>query len=118
MGNSDISEALAGMVRGELSSKDFSSGSRGFYCQGKVSVDGQRYQASAQAILVGSKQDPGMQVRATAEEAIEALTGLIGAGVPEKDFQSGKTGYFTTGRVQAGGESYQAQVQAVLLSDQ
>ena len=93
------------------------SGSKGFHCQGKITVEGERYQASAQAVLIGSKQDSRIQVRATAEQAGAALVDLIRAGMPAKTFQSGKTGYYTSGTLWVGPESYQAQAQAVLLAD-
>ena len=114
--STDIDDALAGLVQAALEYKDFQSGSKGFYCQQQVTVGGQCYQASAQAILIGSKKNPQMQVRATAEQAKPELTSMIAGGMPTKDFSTGKTGYYTSGGFQIGNESYQAQAQAVLVA--
>lgn len=35
--------------------KDFKTGSRGFYAQGKLEIDGKRYQVSVQFVEIGSK---------------------------------------------------------------
>ena len=39
----------------ELDPKTFSTGSRGFRGQGKVTMDGKKYQLQVQAVEVGSK---------------------------------------------------------------
>jgi hypothetical protein len=39
--------------------KEFSTGSVGYYANGKIVVDGQMYQASVTLTLVGSKPDSG-----------------------------------------------------------
>jgi hypothetical protein len=115
--SSAIDEALAGQVRAALEYKVFQgSGSKGFHCQGEITAAGARYQASAQAVLIGSKKDPRMQVRASAGQVKDALTDLIRAGLPPKVFQSGKKGYYASGALPVRAESYQAQVQAVLLA--
>jgi hypothetical protein len=113
-----VDDALADYVRAvALEPGTFpSTGSKGFRCQGQVTADGKRYQVSIQAVLIGSKQNPGMQVRASADQMKAALVDLIRAGVPEKTFTSGKTGFYTSGSLQVGSESYQSQVQAVLLA--
>jgi hypothetical protein len=36
--------------------KTFSSGSKGFFGQGKVEIDGKRYQAQVQMVEIGSKE--------------------------------------------------------------
>jgi hypothetical protein len=108
--------ALASLVKGGLAPKDFSSGSKGFYCQDKTDIGGQRYQAQASAILIGSKNDPKARVLATVDQVKAAvITELINKGVPYRTFGSGSTGYRTQGKVQVGAESYQVQVQAVLI---
>jgi hypothetical protein len=38
------------------SPKDFKTGSRGFYVQGKLEVAGKRYQVQVQLIEIGSKE--------------------------------------------------------------
>jgi hypothetical protein len=35
--------------------KDFKTGSKGFYANGKVEIDGKRYQAQIQLVEIGSK---------------------------------------------------------------
>mgnify|MGYP001566704830 FL=1 len=35
--------------------KEFASGSRGFFGQGKMEIDGKRYQVQAQLVEIGSK---------------------------------------------------------------
>jgi hypothetical protein len=113
--SASVSDAVASLVQASLERKAFHSGSRGFHCQGQVTADGHVYQVSAQSVLVGSRKDPLMQVRATAEQAKAALVELITAGMPAKDFSTGKTGYFTSGTLRPGGEQHQAQAQAVLV---
>jgi hypothetical protein len=111
-----ITQELANLVKSELGAKDFSTGSKGFYGSGKITVDGARYQANAQAVLVGSKQDPKAKVKATTAEAVAALTGLIEQGVPARTFKTGKIGYRTQGKVEAHGQKFQVSAQAVKLS--
>lgn len=36
--------------------KEFKTGSRGFYGQGKIEIDGKRYQAQIQIVEIGSKK--------------------------------------------------------------
>jgi len=36
--------------------KDFKTGSRGFYVQGKVEIAGKRYQVQVQLVEIGSKE--------------------------------------------------------------
>lgn len=46
-----------GNVVGKLvaNEKTFASGSRGFHAQGKIELDGKRYQCQAQLVEIGSK---------------------------------------------------------------
>ncbi len=37
------------------SPKDFKTGSKGFYGQGKIEIEGKRYQAQVQLVEIGSK---------------------------------------------------------------
>ena len=39
-----------------LPAKDFKTGSKGFYANGKVEVDGKRYQTQIQLVEIGSKK--------------------------------------------------------------
>lgn len=38
--------------------KDFKTGSKGFYVNGKVEIDGKRYQVQIQLVEIGSKPKP------------------------------------------------------------
>jgi len=38
------------------SPKEFKTGSRGFYGQGKIEIDGKRYQVQIQLVEIGSKK--------------------------------------------------------------
>ena len=112
-----VQDALTSLVKGRLSQRDFSTGSKGFFGQDKIEAGGKRYQAQAQAVLIGSKNNPKAKVRATADQVQAALIAdLIDKGVPDKQFRSGKTGYRAQGKVQVGDEAYQASIQAVLLA--
>lgn len=42
-----------------LPAKDFKTGSRGFYANGKLEIDGKRYQAQIQLVEIGSKKADG-----------------------------------------------------------
>ena len=39
-----------------LPPKDFKTGSKGFYANGKIEIDGKRYQAQIQLVEIGSKK--------------------------------------------------------------
>ncbi len=39
-----------------LPPKDFKTGSRGYYANGKLEIDGKRYQVQIQLVEIGSKQ--------------------------------------------------------------
>ena len=112
-----VADALSGLVKTRLAYKAFTTGSKGFFGQEKIEVDGRTYQAQVQAILIGSKADPDMVARATADQMKAALAAhLISNGVPPTTFvKSGNTGYRAQAKVPVGDETYQAQVQAVLL---
>ncbi|MBT2235551.1 hypothetical protein [Nonomuraea sp. NEAU-A123] len=43
----DICQSLVDLIKAELDPKEFSTGSRGFYVSGKITVDGVRYQGSS-----------------------------------------------------------------------
>lgn len=113
---SDIGQALVNMIKAELGAKKFATGSKGFYANGKITADGDRYQASVMAVLIGSKDNPKARVAASAEEITAALTGMVQAGVPACQFRTGKAGYRTQGKAEAHGQRFQASVQAVRLS--
>ncbi len=113
---SDVSQELAALVKSELAAKTFSTGSKGFHANGKITLDGARYQANAMAVLLGSKGNPRVKVQASAEEITAALTAMIQAGVPACQFRSGNSGYGVQGKVEAHGQRFQASAQAVRLS--
>lgn len=112
----DVSQALVTMIKESLHEKVFSTGSKGFFGNGKITIDGVRFQAQAQAILIGSKDDPSMVAGAPVDEISAALTGLVVDGLCARRFSTGRTGYRTDGKVEAHGQRYQASVQAVRLS--
>ena len=112
-----VQVALTGLVKGRLSKREFSTGSKGFFGQDKIEAGGKRYQAQAQAVLIGSKDNPKMRAMATDDQMKAAITaGLIDKGVPAREFASGKSGFRAQGKIQVGDETYQASVQAVLLA--
>ena len=43
------------MITLEMEPKTFSTGSRGYRAQGKITMDGKKYQLAVQAVEVGSK---------------------------------------------------------------
>ncbi|MBI2883075.1 MAG: hypothetical protein HYY11_04085, partial [Candidatus Methylomirabilis oxyfera] len=47
-----------GQTLGKLvaNEKTFASGSRGYFGQGKIEIDGKRYQAQVQLVEIGSKE--------------------------------------------------------------
>ena len=50
---SDDGKTLGSMT---LSPKDFKTGSKGYYANGKLEIDGKRYQAQFQLVEIGSKK--------------------------------------------------------------
>jgi hypothetical protein len=48
----DEGQVLASMA---LPAKNFKTGSRGYYANGKIEIDGKRYQAQIQLVEIGSK---------------------------------------------------------------
>lgn len=40
-----------------LPAKDFKTGSKGFYANGKIEIEGKRYQAQIQLVEIGSKKE-------------------------------------------------------------
>ena len=50
---SDDGKVLATMT---ASPKEFKTGSRGFHGQGKIEIDGKRYQVQIQLVEIGSKK--------------------------------------------------------------
>lgn len=113
----DITQALVNMIKAELvGPREFSTGSSGFHASAKIMIDGVKYQTQAQAILIGSKADPAMQVFATVDEIAVVLAGLVVDQLQARRFSTGRTGYRADGKTQAHGQRFQASVQAVRLS--
>jgi hypothetical protein len=112
----DVNQALVTMIKSDLEPKEFSTGSRGFHATGKITVDGIRYQAQAQAVLIGSKGDPSTQVHATTQEMAAALTALVDDGLTARTFSTGRTGFRADAKIQAGGQRFQASAQAVRIA--
>jgi len=112
-----VQDALTNLVKDQLDAKTFGTGSKGFFGQGKIDAAGKRYQAQVSAVLVGSKGNPRVKVQGSPDQAKAALvTDLLDKGVEPRTFSSGKTGYRTQGKVEIGGQTYQASAQAVLLA--
>lgn len=44
-----------------LPPKDFKTGSKGFFANGKLEIEGKRYQAQIQLVEIGSKKAEGSQ---------------------------------------------------------
>ncbi len=44
-----------------LPPKDFKTGSKGFFANGKLEIEGRRYQAQIQLVEIGSKKAEGSQ---------------------------------------------------------
>lgn len=100
-----------------LQFKVFSSGSQGFFRQGKfVSATGSRYQAQATAVLIGSKQDLTIQVEASGEEVAYAFIPVIKA-VEAKVFRTGRSGFYGQGKLLVRNERYQGALQAVEIGE-
>lgn len=105
-------------VKALASAKVFSTGSVGWFVSDKVVIDGIRYQAQAQAVVVNSKgiiEDP----KADNSKALEAL-GVVGNQTIEmqlvaKDFKTGSKGWFNSGKVAINGHVCQAQVQLTAI---
>jgi hypothetical protein len=112
---SDVSQELANLVKDGLQAKTFSSGSKGFHATGKITTGEGRYQAQAQAVLIGSKGNPKTRIKAKTDEAAAALMAFMESGLRPKTFSTGRTGYYATGKAEIGGQRYQVQAQAVLL---
>ncbi|WP_329242870.1 hypothetical protein OG417_44890 [Actinoallomurus sp. NBC_01490] len=111
-----LNQALENLIKDELKAKTFASGSKGFHATGKiVGDDGARYQAQAQAVLIGSKDNPKVKVKATPQEAIAALAGVADSLAPKR-FRTGRTGYYATGKTEIAGQRFQVQAQAVQLT--
>jgi hypothetical protein len=112
----DIVQAMTGMVSADLCEKEFSTGSKGFFAQGKFTVGGVRYQAQAMAVLIGSKADPTAKVSAARDEMAGAVAKLVRAGLEAKEFSSGKHGYRAAGKIPVSEQRFQVSAQAVALS--
>lgn len=98
-----------------LTSKEFKTGSKGFFSSGKVVQGGNRYQAQVMLTLIGSKQDPTARVAASVTEARKAVEDLADQLAP-KTFSSGKSGLYVQGKVVLAGQRFQAAAQAVQIS--
>jgi hypothetical protein len=59
----------AGKLLGTFSlpQKEFKTGSRGFYANGKTEIDGKRYQVQIQLVEIGSKNRPTEESEAKPE---------------------------------------------------
>ena len=107
--------ALVRLTTDELDTKDFSTGSKGFFGGTKVVIDGTRHQAQVMAILVGSKGDPSATVTASLSDVQARLTTFIEENLTTKSFASGKGGFHGQGKIVVDGQKFQVSAQAVAL---
>lgn len=100
-----------------LDFKLFSSGSQGFYCQGKIALDdGRRFQAQATVVLIGSKDDLTVNVLSSRDDVSFALLPLLDR-LENKTFKTGRVGYYANGKAQVGSERFQVGIQAVQIGE-
>ncbi len=100
-----------------LEFKLFTSGSQGFYCQGKIVIENsKRYQAQVTAVLIGSRNDLTITLQATKEEVAYALFPILDS-LQSKTFKTGRVGYYTNGKATVGMERFQVAIQAVQLGE-
>ena len=100
-----------------LEFKLFSSGSQGFYCQGKIKLnDGTRFQAQVTAVLIGSKNDMTINMIASGEDIGFALIPVF-KKLDAKTFKTGRTGFYASGKAQVGTERFQVGVQAIQIGE-
>lgn len=119
-GEHELSDDVRGGLRrlcDFLAFKVFSSGSQGFFGQGKVPVKTRaRYQGQISAVLIGSKSDLLVTVKATRDEIAWAIHTVIDR-IEAKTFRTGRVGFYGSGRVRVGTENYQVSVQAVQIGE-
>jgi hypothetical protein len=97
----------------DLEYKVFSTGSQGFYRHGKLKMrDGRRYQAQLTAVLIGSRDNPEVRMLTT-EDEMRAAIGSVILTIEGKRFRTGRSGYYTSGKVTIGRERFQVGIQAV-----
>lgn len=98
-----------------LDFKLFKTGSQGFHCQGKIALeDGRRYQAQVTAVLIGSRNDLTVNVRATRDDVSFAVLPVLDR-LQAKTFKTGRVGYYANGRIEIGTERFQIGIQAVQI---
>ena len=112
-GATAVPDAVAEVAR-DVVRKDFATGSKGFHAQGKLVIDGGRYQAQVQAILVGSKTDPAARM-IVKDEAMRQALATFAEDMAPRVFSSGKAGWYIQGKINVGGQRFQSSAQAVLL---
>ena len=100
-----------------LEFKLFSSGSQGFYCQGKIKLDdGTRYQSQVTAVLIGSKNDLTINMVTSREDIGFALIPVF-KKLEAKTFKTGRTGFYASGKAQVGTERFQVGIQAIQIGE-
>lgn len=109
----ELAAKLASLVENDLLPKTFSTGSRGFFGQGKLTAGGERWQATVSVVLVGSKDDASMTVAAELADVAERVASMVNMEAAERTFSSGKRGVYAQGKVTVAGQRYQVSAQAV-----
>lgn len=96
-----------------LQYKLFSSGSQGYYVQGKLSLrGGKKFQAQATAILIGSKANLAVSIHATRAQMVAEMESKLDFLKP-KNFSTGRVGYYGNLKIQIGSERFQVAIMAV-----
>lgn len=108
-----LSERLATLVADELAPHSFKTGSKGFFAQGKLGHGGERFQATVNVTLVGSKEDAKAEVTAGLGDVAQRVAALVRDEASAKTFASGKRGVYAQGKVTVDGQRFQVSAQAV-----
>lgn len=104
-------------VEALVAPKAFSTGSVGWFMNDKIVVDGIRYSAQAQAVVVNSK---GIVKDGDDEQAVLKALGVTGNQTVKmqlvaKDFKTGSKGWFNSGKMAINGHICQVQVQLAAI---
>ena len=110
---SEVVASLRGLLE-KIELKSFSSGSKGFFVQGKITAGGLRYQSQVSAVLIGSRNDPMLQVHANERDVQIALSDEV-SGIARKTFSSGKQGYYLSLKLHLKDQRFQVSMQAVAI---
>ena len=91
--------------------REFSTGSVGWYVNGKADIDGAKYQVAAQAVVIGSKGLGGVTPEFLKALGAAKLVALAGG----KSFKTGSTGYYATWKQDINGQSCQCSATLTMI---